>query len=173
MDAAGVTPATKDPVGGRIERGHHGPATLAQHPRGATGPLHQALHPAEGAGQVLLAVRGELGRRRRCLGIERLERGVQLALLLLADAQALRRRAAPSQQLGELDPGQVAPHGQELGRHAVVGTGGGGLTFERSDLALYLPHQVTETFEVLFGGGQAALGAFPPATEATPGGECS
>ena len=76
-------------VGRRIERGHHGAAPLAQHARGPPGPLDQSLHPAERPGQVLLAVRGELGRGGRGLGVEHLEGGVELALLLAADGQAL------------------------------------------------------------------------------------
>ena len=46
----------------RIERSDHGAAPLAEHTRGPPGPLDQSLHPAEGPGQVLFAVRGQLGR---------------------------------------------------------------------------------------------------------------
>ena len=80
-------------VGVGVERGHHGPAALAQHAREPPGPLHQALHPAQGIGQVLLAARRQLGGGGGGLGVELLESHVQLALLVPAHGQVLRRRS--------------------------------------------------------------------------------
>ncbi len=145
-------------VGRRVEGGHDGPAPLAEHTRGPPGPLDQALHPAQGAGQVLLAVRRKLGRRGGGLGVERLEGLVQLALLFVADGQVVGGRAAPGRQFGQLGPGQVAADGQQLGGDAVVRAGGGGLALQRADLAAHLADQVAEAFEVLGRAGQAAFG---------------
>ena len=92
------------------------------------------------------------------LGVEHLEGGVELALLLVADGQALGGGAAAARQLGQLGAGQVAPDGQQLGGHAVVGAGGGGLALQRADLAPHLAHQVAQALEVLGRAGQPALG---------------
>ncbi len=78
-------------VGRRIQGGHDGAAPLAQHARGPPGPLDQPLDPAQGAGQVLLAARGQLGRGGGGLRIERLEGRVELVLLVAADGQVVRR----------------------------------------------------------------------------------
>ena len=110
-------------VGGGVEGGHHGPAPLAQHAREPAGPLHQALHPAQRVGQVLLAARRQLGRGRGGLGVELLERLVQLALLVAAHGQALRGGPAPGREVGQLGAGQVAAHRQQLGGHACRASG--------------------------------------------------
>ena len=150
-------------VGRRIEGGDHGPGPLADDARGAAGALDQPLHAAQGAGQVLLAARGQLGGGGGGLGVESLERLVQLAFLFLAHGQVLGRGAAPGGQLGQLGAGQVAPHGQQLGGHGVVRAGGCGLALQRADLAAHLADQVAQALEVLGRGGQAALGPLPAA----------
>ena len=65
----------------------------------------------------------------------------------------------------QLGAGDEQPHRPELVGQLGMGTGGGGLSFERSDLTLDLPHQVAEAFEVLLGGGQPTFRALPPAAE--------
>ena len=157
-------------VGGGVERGDDGPPPLAQQGRRAPGPLDQALHPAERVGQVLLAARRQLGGGGGGLGVELLERLVQLALLVPADGQALRGRPAAGRQVGQLGAGQVAAHGQQLGGHRVVRAGGRGLALEGADLAPHLAHQVAQALEVLGRGGQAALGPLAaPAVLEHPG----
>ncbi len=150
-------------VGVGIEGGHDGPAALAQDSRRAAGPLNQALDSTQRAGQVLLAPGGQLGRSGRGLGVEGLERLVELQLLVPADAQVPGGGAVALGELGQLGPGQVAADGQKLGGHRVMGPGGGSLAFERADLAPHLPHQVTEPLEVLGRGGQPAFGSLTPA----------
>ena len=151
-------------VGRGVEGGDDTPPALAQHAGQATGPLHQALHPAQCVGQVLLAARGQLRRGRRRLGVELFEGGVELNLLVPADGQVLPCCEAAGGQVGHLAAGQVTPNGQELGGHRVVRAGRRGLALERTNLAPHLTHQVAETLEVLGGGGQTAFG--PLATPA-------
>ena len=76
-----------------------------------SGPLDQPLDAAQRVGQVLLPTRRQLGRRRGRLGVEHLQRRVQLALLLAAHVEVRRRRLAPARQLGHLRPrpGNAAP----------------------------------------------------------------
>ena len=80
-------------VGGGVEGDHDGPAPFAQHARQAPGPLDQALHAGQGAGQVLLPAGGQLGRGGGGLGVQELEGGVELALLVAADPHVGRRRS--------------------------------------------------------------------------------
>ena len=73
---------------------------------------------------------------------------------------AAARRAA---QLGLLGAGEIPPHRQQLGGHAVVRAGRRRLPLQRSDLAPHLAHQVAQALEVLGRAGQPALGPLPPA----------
>ena len=92
---------------------------------------------------------------------------MQLALLVAADAEALRGGPAAGRQVGQLGAGEVAADGEQLGGHRVVRAGRRGLPLEGADLAPHLAHQVAEALEVLGRGGQAALGplAAPPVLE--------
>ena len=144
-------------VGGGVERRHHAAAALAQHAGEAAGPLHQSLDAAQGVGQVLLAARRQLGRRGAGLGVEPLERRVQLLLLVAADGQVLRRRQAAGTQLGLLGPREIPAQRQQLGGHAVVGPGGRRLPLQGPDLASHLAYQVAQAIQVLGGPGQPAL----------------
>ncbi len=150
-------------VGRRVEGGFDAAPSFAQHAREAAGALDQSLHPAERVGQVLFPARRQLGRGRRRLGIQLLEGGVQLALLVPADVEALCRRATARGQLRQFGAGQVAAHRQQLGGHGVVRAGGGRLALQRSDLAPDLAHQVTQALEILGGRRQPALSPLPPA----------
>ncbi len=150
-------------VGGGVEGGHHAPAPLAQHPREAAGPLHQPLHPAQRVGEVLLAARRQLRRGRRRLGVELLERFVQLTLLFPAHRHVLGRRPAAGGQVGLLGAGEIPTHRQQLRGHGVVRAGRRGLALEGPDLAPHLAHQVAQALEVLRRGGQPALGPLPAA----------
>ena len=97
------------------------------------------------------------------LGVQLFERLVQLLLLIAADGQVLHRGAATGGQVGLLGAGQVPPHGQQLGRHAVVRPRRRGLPLQGPDLAPHLADQVAEALEVLGRGSQAALGPLPAA----------
>ena len=148
-------------VGRRIERGHDGPAPLAQEGRGAPGTLDEALHPAEGVGQVLLAARRQLGGGGGGLGVEALQGVVELALLVPAHDEALRSGPAARREVGQLGAREPAAHRQQLGRDRVVRAGGGGLALQGADLAADLADEVAEPFEVLRRGRQPALGPLP------------
>ncbi len=129
-------------VGRGVQRREHGTAPLAQHALHATGPLDQSLDTPERVRQVLLPARRELGRRRRRLGVETLECGVQLALLVAAHGEVLGGGEAAGRQLGHLRAGQVPAHRQQLGGDGIVRAGGGGLALQGTDLAPDLAHQV-------------------------------
>ena len=154
-------------VGGRVERGGRGPGPLAEDALKAAGALDQALHAAERVGQVGLSSRRELGGGLGGLGVELLEGGVELALLVAAHGQVLGGGASASGELGELRAGQVAPHAEQLGSHGVVRTRRGSLALEGPDLPPDLAHQVAQALEVLGRGGEPALGALaaPPVLE--------
>ena len=88
---------------------------------------------------------------------------MQLALLLAADRQVLGRGAATGPEVGLLGAGEIPPHRQQLGGHAVVRARRRGLALEGPDLAAHLSHQVAQALEVLGRGGQPALGPLPAA----------
>ncbi len=148
-------------VGGRVQRGHHTPAPLAQHTGQATRPLHQSLDTTQRVGQILLTTRRQFSRRRGRLGVEQVQRLVQLALLVAADPEVLRRRRPPGAQVGLLGAGQEPPHRQQLRRHAVVRSGRRRLPFQGPDLAPHLTHQVAQALQVLGRPRQAAFGPLP------------
>ncbi len=150
-------------IGRRIERRRGGPQALPEHAGRPPGPLDQALDASERPGEVLLAMGGQLGRGGRRLGIERLEGGVELALLFVADGQALGGGAPATRQLGQFHPGQVAPNGQELGGDGVVRPGGRGLALEGADLASHLAHQIPQPLQVLGRGRQPPFGTLAAA----------
>ena len=145
-------------VGGGVEGGHHAPAALAQHAGEPAGPLDQSLHATQGVGQVLLAARRQLGRRGGGLGVELLQRLVQLLFLVPAHGQVLRRRQATGAQVGLLGAGEIPAQRQQLGRHAVVRARRGRLPLQRPDLAPHLAHEVAQALEVLGRPRQPALG---------------
>jgi len=66
---------------------------------------------------------------------------------------------------GQLGSRDVEAHGPQLLGEPRVRTGGGGLTLQRTDLALDLADQVEQALEVLVGAGQSALGPFTAAAE--------
>ena len=114
-------------------------------------------------GQVLFAARRQLGRGGSRLGVELLERLVQLSLLLAAHRQVLGRGEAAGREVGLLGAGEVPPHHQQLARHPVVRARRCGLALEGPDLAAHLAHQVAQALEVLRRGGQPPLGPLPAA----------
>ncbi len=107
-------------IGCRVERRHHTPSALAQDPRETAGALDQTLHPAEGVGQVFLPARRQLGGRARGLGVELLERLVQLALLVATHGQAGGGRPSAGHQVGQLRAGQVAADREQLAGDGIV-----------------------------------------------------
>ena len=150
-------------VGGGIERGHHAPAPLPQHAREPTGAFHQPLDSTQRVGQVLFAAGRQLCGGRGRLGVELLERGVQLLFLVATDGQVLCGRLATSAQVCLLGPGEIPPQRQQLGRHAVVRTGRRRLPLQRPDLAPHLADQVAQALQVLSGPRQPALRPLAPA----------
>ena len=130
-------------------------------PGEAPGPLDHALGPAEGGGQVGLALGRQLVGRALRVGVEFAQCRLELHLtgtLLLLEAQPLGTLAVEGAELGA---GHVEPHGPQLVGQAGVGPGGGGLALERADLALHFPDQVEQALQVLLGGRPAGARTAP------------
>ncbi len=150
-------------VGRRFEGACDGATPFGHDAEQSPAALRQSLHPGERHHEVLFSLGGELGRGGLGRRIELGDRGHEHGLGLGQPAALHRRRLLAGVESRQLFPDEVQPQGAQLVGQRRVRAGRGRLAFEGTDLAAHLAQQVPEAVEVLFGGGQAALGPLPSA----------